>query len=506
MTLQNALLLACTHGLPILYLAYSGTDLLLRNRKRKEYVLVSLIAYAYLLLFAEEYIRNQVSIEYSPMLSQWFSLIGITLPGFGLHFLMEHTRFSQRFPRWLYPWVFYVPLFGVALLAAAGGESISIEQFTEAGPWKMPVFSSGYYIGLTASLLIHAIFFALLWAAKRKAPNQELRSVYRKLVFGSAVSFVWISVFGYLSFGASLPPYPYLYCGIIWCFYLQRAMRAHNFLVQYDKRFERLFQLNPDLILLLDEEGNLKNANPAAMKFFASFRVKPKQFFSLLPPDVKARFEAEEELLQVETTVRLDRYPLHLVLNGGYLWIENERHILLILRDITVERLQREEIEFLAYHDSLTRLANRKYFYSRLEQVLADSRDKGETLALLLIDLDKLKWLNDTLGHRFGDEAIKEVARILSERVQGRGMAARLGGDEFVLFVRSPSQQEVAELVQRIQEEYAGFTVRFGATQLGVSIGTSFYPADGSDIQTLVHAADHSMFEMKRLRYEHHAD
>ncbi|MNI82808.1 hypothetical protein D3C73_1395620 [compost metagenome] len=64
----------------------------------------------------------------------------------------------------------------------------------------------------------------------------------------------------------------------------------------------------------------------------------------------------------------------------------------------------------------------------------------------------------------------------------------------------------MAELVQRIQEEYAGFTVRFGATQLGVSIGTSFYPADGSDIQTLVHVADHSMFEMKRLRYEQHAD
>ncbi|MHA6481861.1 GGDEF domain-containing protein [Paenibacillus sp. strain BS8-2] len=476
----------------------------MRNFKKTEHILLSLIAFCYLLLFAEEYIRNQVSIEHSPLLSSlWLSSVGIIIPGLCFHFLIKFTRLDAGLPRWLYPWVFYLPLIFVILNLATGAQLISPQQFAEVGMWKLPVYNEGYYVAMSSSVLMDLLFIIPLMRAISKAETQEQRAIYIQLIWGIAVSIAWHIVFGYINFGDSLPPYPYLYSGILWCYFLRRTMRKHDFLNLYDKRFEKLFNLNPDSILLVNLDGKVKNINPGAERFFDSIGLAPGLCLGMLGSDIHSRIEAQLEIKQVMTELDTSSGRLVLLANADYVWVDNEWHILLILRDVTAQKQQEEEIRFLAYHDPLTRLPNRRYFYEKLDAALQEAKTCQETLAVLLIDLDQLKWLNDNRGHLAGDDALRQAARILQEAAADRSAAARMGGDEFILLIRnSPTPQEIHTLIQHIQEKFAQYTSRYGKLDvtIGISIGASYYPADGTDGQALINAADNAMFEMKRGR------
>jgi diguanylate cyclase (GGDEF)-like protein len=170
------------------------------------------------------------------------------------------------------------------------------------------------------------------------------------------------------------------------------------------------------------------------------------------------------------------------------------------LQDITVQKMQQEEIAFLAYHDPLTRLPNRRYFHNRLDEAL-EHANKNETLALLLIDMDRFKLLNDTCGHLAGDETLRQVAQILRDCQGEHGLAARMGGDEFVMFIaNSPSVREVERLAEQIRHRFADYISKFRLTAVGLSIGCSFYPDDGTEGQALIHSADNAMYEVKHAR------
>ncbi|MFD0960054.1 GGDEF domain-containing protein [Paenibacillus chungangensis] len=502
MNLEDALLLLFTHGLPILFFAYMATDVLLRNFRKVEHILLSLIAICYLLLFAEEYVRNQVSIAYSPLLSSlWLSSVGIIIPGLCFHFLIKFTSLDAGLSRWFYPWVFYLPLLFVAVNLATGAQLISAQQFVEAGMWKLPVYNEGYYIAMTSSVFMDLLFLIPLLIAISKARTQEQRSIYKQLIWGISISIVWHAIFGYINFGDSLPPYPYLYSGILWCYFLRRTMRKHDFLNLYDKRFEKLYNLNPDAIVLVNLKGNVKTANPGAKRFFDSIRVEPDRCLQLLNHEITTRIHAQLAVKQMETEIETNAGRMALLVNADYVWVDNELHILLILRDITFQKQQQDEIRFLAYHDPLTRLPNRRYFYEKLEEALEEASTHQETLALLLIDLDQLKWLNDNRGHLAGDDALRQAARIMQQVVADRGVAARMGGDEFILIIRhSPAVREIQTLIQHMQDEFNRYTAPYGTLPVGISIGASYYPADGTDGQALINAADNAMFEMKRSR------
>ncbi|WMT40982.1 hypothetical protein RE628_28630 [Paenibacillus sp. D2_2] len=159
MNIKDALILLFTHGLPILFFAYMATDVLLRNKRKVEHILLSLICLCYLLLFAEEYVRHQVPLEYSPILSAvWLSSTGILIPGFGAHFLIKLTHLDQKMPRVIYPYVFYLPLLFVVINLATGADLISSQQFYEQGMWKLPVYNTGYYIAMTSSVVMDLLF------------------------------------------------------------------------------------------------------------------------------------------------------------------------------------------------------------------------------------------------------------------------------------------------------------------------------------------------------------
>jgi diguanylate cyclase (GGDEF)-like protein len=153
-----------------------------------------------------------------------------------------------------------------------------------------------------------------------------------------------------------------------------------------------------------------------------------------------------------------------------------------------------------ALHDGLTDLPNRTFLYKRLRKTIATVQRGGPTAALLLIDLDRFKEVNDTLGHDHGDELLVEVAGRLRTALRRHDTLARLGGDEFAVLLRDlPDRASVAELAGRLQDALRRpFALRGVAVELEASIGAALCPDHGTDVHTLVQRADVAMYEAKR--------
>ncbi|HEY4391734.1 MAG TPA: sensor domain-containing diguanylate cyclase [Paenibacillus sp.] len=400
----------------------------------------------------------------------------------------------------IYPYIFYLPLLFVVINLVTGADLISSQQFYEQGIWKLPIYNTGYYIAMTSSMIIDLLYLIPLIFAKVKADSNEQKSIYN-LFIGIIDSVIWHGVFGYINYGAILPPYPYLYSGIIWCYFLRQTMRRHDFLSLYDKRYEKLFHMNPDPIVLADLKGMVKEANPRALNLLGLDKINSVPIFDLLGSKIKDQIQARRVIRHDEIELVLESTLFILQVDADYVWVDNEQHVLLILRDITMQKQYQEEIQFLAFHDPLTRMPNRRFFHDKLNEALAESQRNNETLALFLIDLDKMKWLNDNLGHLAGDEVLKQAALIFNEAASPHGLAARMGGDEFIMYIgHSPSKQEVRDIADKMQIRLSKYMSRYGLTPIGMSIGISYYPADGMDGQALIHIADNAMYQMKKSR------
>ncbi len=155
----------------------------------------------------------------------------------------------------------------------------------------------------------------------------------------------------------------------------------------------------------------------------------------------------------------------------------------------------------LAYEDPLTRLPNRSQFSEALRQGLRKAQDTGRSLAILIMDLDRFKYVNDTLGHGVGDHVLKEVGTRLRAVLAAANCIARLGGDEFAILLQDASIEEVtrlAEGVVAVLEKPIFFEEQ--PLDVGASIGIALFPAHGADAQTLVRNADIAMYVAKRTR------
>jgi diguanylate cyclase (GGDEF)-like protein len=159
-----------------------------------------------------------------------------------------------------------------------------------------------------------------------------------------------------------------------------------------------------------------------------------------------------------------------------------------------------EMVRFLAYHDSLTGLPNRRLLDDRLRQAVLQAQRRGSGVAVLLIDLDDFKQVNDSAGHRGGDAVLREVASRLGSCVRKTDTVARHGGDEFVVVLADahslPDCQGVAEKV--LAALAPGFLVEGRSFRLGASIGIATFPADAGDADALLRGADAAMYRAKQ--------
>ncbi|HEX5324924.1 MAG TPA: EAL domain-containing protein [Capsulimonadaceae bacterium] len=170
------------------------------------------------------------------------------------------------------------------------------------------------------------------------------------------------------------------------------------------------------------------------------------------------------------------------------------------LQEQIVEREEAErQVRWQAHHDSLTGLPNRTYFQDKLESALEISQKINGCVAVLLLDIDRFKHINDTLGHAVGDELLKEVAEKLSSWLRSDDTLARMGGDEFaVLLPNVPSPADANRVAQKLLESLQGpREINGHEFYITASIGISLYPSDGLDMQTLLRHADMAMYRAK---------
>ncbi|WBS05032.1 EAL domain-containing protein [Pseudoduganella sp. SL102] len=170
-----------------------------------------------------------------------------------------------------------------------------------------------------------------------------------------------------------------------------------------------------------------------------------------------------------------------------------------VFSDITLVKENEEKLDHLAHHDSLTELPNRLLFNDRLQHALDRAQRSAEQLALLFIDLDRFKNVNDTLGHHIGDELLKQVAAALSHRLRDGDTLARLGGDEFVVLLEGVAGEYAVTLVAEklVAMFEQPFLVAGHELFVTCSIGISLYPHDSTDRNVLIRNADVAMYQAK---------
>ena len=171
-----------------------------------------------------------------------------------------------------------------------------------------------------------------------------------------------------------------------------------------------------------------------------------------------------------------------------------------IFTDISERKAAEDRIHHLAYYDELTDLPNRTLLHKLLDQALAEARRKRQHAAILFVDLNRFKPINDTLGHAIGDQLLQQVACRLRETVRGEDVVSRMGGDEFIIALLDLARHEHAALVAQkiLMALDPPFWFDGHELKIGAAIGISVYPRDGFDTETLLRTADIAMYRAKQ--------
>lgn len=265
----------------------------------------------------------------------------------------------------------------------------------------------------------------------------------------------------------------------------------------------------PDAFYRTDLEGRVVMASPHfAREFgFDSQEVVGIQIADhYAEPGGRTRFlEAMEEnggkLHQYEVPMRRrDGQIIWLSVNAGWRKDPNGRLLGIegIARNITEQRQTSERLRYLAGHDTLTGLCNRLRFEDRLDHAIARARRDNGRIALLFLDLDGFKAVNDTHGHHKGDETLVAIAGRLAAALRGSDTVGRMGGDEFAVLLEGDVTEEDARTVAEKIIDTVGAPLPEIGQQVSTSVGIALYPRDGDDSDALLRSADQAMYRAKK--------
>ncbi|MDJ0600694.1 MAG: EAL domain-containing protein [Crocosphaera sp.] len=258
-------------------------------------------------------------------------------------------------------------------------------------------------------------------------------------------------------------------------------------------------ELSPNPIVEIDFTGNLTYLNPAAsIKFKTITQEKLKH--PILAGLLSGVHNIQGNLLLREVIIGSDIFEQYVH------YLSEHQLIRSYLFDITARKRAEKNLEYRAFYDTLTDLPNRNYFDEQLEIALLKAKNNDDSMALLFLDLDSFKNINDSLGHKIGDQLLTIFARRLSSCVRNNDVVARWGGDEFTLLLpQINSPEDTINLAQRILDDLKQpFEVSGHQLYIKTSIGIAIYPQDGEDAETLLKNADAALYRAKERGRNHY--
>lgn len=292
-------------------------------------------------------------------------------------------------------------------------------------------------------------------------------------------------------------------------------------LVQSEQLHRFIVNHSPDIVFMLDDCGyiNFMNDRVAALLNYEPVELQGRHISEIVEPEdeEKARLFFRRVVLNGEQVASCDlclknnglyasrRYfeitvsPSHNSLHGVPNIGEGELVLYGTARDVTERKEAEEFINFQAYHDLLTRLPNRVLFKDRLSVAISNAERHHQRFAVMFLDLDRFKIVNDSLGHSLGDRLLQAVAQRLVTCLRSGDTLSRFGGDEFTLLLPEVDSVEQVESIagKIIDKLKQPFMLEGHEIYIGCSIGISLYPQAGTDMETLIQNADIAMYNAK---------
>lgn len=266
-------------------------------------------------------------------------------------------------------------------------------------------------------------------------------------------------------------------------------------------------------IIVVDKEGLIVSFNNAAEKIFGQTGSEMiNQSFSVLvsaedlslsgkyrPYDESRGISPPLGVSREVVGIRKDFSAFPLELKTSELHIQNRRLFITSARDISERKAAEQRIRYMASHDALTNLPNRTLLQDRIQQALVHNRRNKALSAVLFIDLDKFKVINDTLGHDVGDGLLQEAAARLSSHIRAEDTLARQGGDEFIILLNEIKHaQDAGQIAQKLLATLTqAFHVKGKELHISASIGIAIYPDDGESMEALLKNSDTAMYHAK---------
>jgi diguanylate cyclase (GGDEF)-like protein/PAS domain S-box-containing protein len=277
------------------------------------------------------------------------------------------------------------------------------------------------------------------------------------------------------------------------------------------ERFKGIYECSKDAIIYTSLDGRLQDVNEAMVKLIGYHK---DELLGKAYHELTVEQPVGQEYLSTQTLTCSRgsiEYEKELICKNGQTVPVVETVSLvkssddkaiglaIILKDMTERKRVEQEILELAYHDPLTGLPNRRLFADRLELALSQAFRNRHNVAVLLLDLDGFKAVNDTLGHGKGDQLLQGVAKRLKDSVRTGDTVARLGGDEFsILLPELAKPEDAVKIAHKVLDAFGPSFVLDEGFRITVSIGMSLFPADGSEANGLVRNADAAMYRAKQ--------
>jgi diguanylate cyclase (GGDEF)-like protein/PAS domain S-box-containing protein len=292
-------------------------------------------------------------------------------------------------------------------------------------------------------------------------------------------------------------------------------MEIQRKLEESEACYRNLVEFLPDAVIVQNKH-HIVLVNPAGVKLLGQESSKDmigRSIWEFIDPENKESIEykliemiesnnqAKPEPIE-ERLIRWDNKEFYAEITAIPMVFNGEPVMQILLKDITDRKKIETELENLAFYDSLTGLRNRRGFYDLMERSIENANKKGEQLALLYMDLDKFKEVNDTLGHEIGDELLKQFSNRLINNVRGNSVLGRIGGDEFLILLKDIKNSQNVEniawrLYKALQQPYQ---IKGHYIKTTASIGISIYPKDGTKGEMLIKYADRALYSAKETR------